>query len=588
MSDPTTDASAFPPPSPVAVPERPPRPAATIVVVRDGAAGLEVLLSRRADGIDHTSGAWVFPGGIVDACDRDAHSACFGIDDAEASARLGLAAGGLDFYVAAIRECFEESGLLFGRGPGLEASGDALDGAAAARLAPWRGAMHRRDHGIDELCAKEGIRLDAGALTYLSHWLTPLARAKRYDTRFFIAAAPVSQVALFDGTEMVEQLWIGPAEALARSKTLKLLTPTHKTLELISTFADVAALKAWAAQPRSVPLTMPRVAVGSQGPRPVMPDEPAYAELGRIDPAGHGNESYDIVTDRPVRLSGRVIRVTAGNGSMMTGPGTNTYLVGGGGGNEWAAIDPGPALDAHVEAILAAAPGPITRIFATHTHHDHSPATVALKARTGAVVHGLAARHREWQDGTFAPDVTLHGGERIELVPGTTLAAIHTPGHASNHLCYLLEEEKLLFTGDHVMQMSTVVINPPDGDMRAYVESLRSLLGLDLDWLAPGHGFLMPEPRQAMEKIIAHRLGREAKVLAALRTLAPATTSALLERVYADVPARLHPMAMRSLTAHLLKLRDDGVAAEHEGEWALRPGKLEVTPPVPPEYGRLD
>jgi glyoxylase-like metal-dependent hydrolase (beta-lactamase superfamily II) len=106
-------------------------------------------------------------------------------------------------------------------------------------------------------------------------------------------------------------------------------------------------------------------------------------------------------------------------------------------------------------------------------------------------------------------------------VPGTTLRAIHTPGHASNHLCYLLEEEKTLFTGDHVMQMSTVVINPPDGDMRAYIESLRSLLGLDLDWLAPGHGFLMAGPRQAMEKVIAHRLGREAKVVDALRALGP-------------------------------------------------------------------
>ena len=570
MSAPTPDASAFPAPVPNPVPERPPRAAATIVVVRDGANGLEVLLSRRADGTDYTSGAWVFPGGIVDARDRDAHADCFGLDDAEASARLGLDAGGLDFYVAAIRECFEESGLLFGRGRGLDASSDALDGVAVARLAPWRGSLHRREHGIAELCAKEGIRLDAGALVYLSHWLTPLGRAKRYDTRFFIAAAPVSQVALFDGTEMVEQLWIGPAEALSRSKTLKLLTPTQKTLDLISAFADVAALRAWAVQPRRVPLTMPHVATGSQGPRPVLPDEPAYAELGRIDPAGHGHGSYDIVADRAVRLSERVIRVTAGNGSIMTGPGTNTYLVGGGPTNEWAAIDPGPALDVHVEAILAAAPGPITRIFATHTHTDHSPATVALKARTGAVVHGLAARHREWQDGTFVPDVTLTGGERIELVPGSTLAAIHTPGHASNHLCYLLEEEKTLFTGDHVMQMSTVVINPPDGDMRAYIDSLRSLLGLELDWLAPGHGFLMAEPRQAMEKVIAHRLGRETKVLAALRELTPATTSTLLERVYADVPARLHPMAMRSLTAHLLKLRDDGVAAEHEGEWALR------------------
>ena len=571
MSAPTPDASAFPAPVPSAAPERPPRPAATIVVVRDAAAGLEVLLSRRAEGSDYTSGAWVFPGGIVDARDRQAHGACAGLDDAQASARLGLECGGLDFLVAAIRECFEESGLLFGRV--ADADSNPLDGAAATRLAPWRGALHRREVGIAELCAREGIRLDAGALVYLSHWLTPIGRAKRYDTRFFIAAAPASQVALFDGTEMVEQLWIAPAEALARSRTLKLLTPTQKTLELIARFADSGSLMAWAAAPRTVPLTMPHVATGSEGLRPVLPDEPAWAELGRIDPSGHGHGSYDIVTGRAVRLSERVIRVTAGNGSMMTGPGTNTYLVGGGPANEWAVIDPGPALEAHVEAILAAAPGPIRRIFATHTHTDHSPATLALKARTGATVHGMAPRHREWQDTSFVPDVTLSGGERISLAPATTLAVIHTPGHASNHLCYLLEEEKTFFTGDHVMQMSTVVINPPDGDMRAYIDSLKSLLELDLDWLAPGHGFLMAEPRRAMEKIIAHRLAREAKVLAALRELEPALADGLLAQVYADVHARLHPMAMRSLTAHLHKLRADGVARVDEaGRWTSAAG----------------
>ncbi len=184
-------------------------------------------------------------------------------------------------------------------------------------------------------------------------------------------------------------------------------------------------------------------------------------------------------------------------------------------------------------------------------------------------MHGLVARHREWQDASFVPDVTLTGGERVELAPATTLLVIHTPGHASNHLCYLLEEERTLFTGDHVMQMSTVVINPPDGDMRAYVESLRSLLDLDLDWLGPGHGFLMNEPRRAMEKIIAHRLGREAKVSAALDELQPAAPDALLAKVYADVPARLHLMAMRSLTAHLLKLRDDGLAhLDDAGRWS--------------------
>ena len=561
-----TGPSALSPPAPTHEP-RPPRPAATIVVVRDGASGIEVLLSRRADGTDYTSGAWVFPGGIVDAGDRDAHAACLGLDDAEASRRLGVASGGLDFWVAAIRECFEESALLFGYEPG--GSFIDLDGADAARLASWRGTLHRRERSIAEMCNEEGIRLAANALTYFSHWLTPVGRAKRYDTRFFIAAAPAAQTALFDGTEMVEQLWIAPAEAVAQSSTLRLLTPTRTTLGILARFDDCESLLQWALKENSVSRTMPRVGTGSRGMRPVLPDEPAYAELGRIDPAGDGRGSYDIVPGLAVRLSDRVIRVTAGNSSVMTGPGTNTYLVGGGPANEWAVIDPGPAIDAHVDAIVAASPGPISRILVTHTHTDHSPATLALKERTGASVYGLAPRHREWQDTTFAADVTLKGGERIAVAPGATLLAIHTPGHASNHLCYLLEEEKTLFTGDHVMQASTVVINPPDGDMAAYVASLRSLLELDLEWLAPGHGFLMAEPRQAMQAIVAHRLKREAKVVAAMQAAGPSSSEALLGTVYDDVPPRLHAMAKRSLDAHLLKLRDESRVVEVEGVWTL-------------------
>ena len=567
MHDPSANASAFSAPLSNG-PDKPPRAAATIVVVRPGASGgIEVLLSRRAERGDHNSGAWVFPGGTLDGRDATARRHCAGLDDADASRRLLLAEGGLDFYIAAVRECFEESGLLFAYG-----TGDAwvdLDGADKARLGPWRGALHRGERTMEELCASEGIRLAVDKLHYLSHWLTPQGRPKRFDARFFLAEAPPSQTAVHDGTELVEQLWLPPAEALARSRTLKLLTPTQKSLETLSRFDDVPSLMAWAASPRHVELVMPRVATGAQGLRPVLPDEPAWAELGRIDPAGRGEGSYDIVPGAAVRLSDRVVRVTAGNGSAMTGPGTNTYLVGGGGSPDWTVIDPGPAIEGHVDAILAAAPGPITRILVTHTHTDHSPATRALKARTNAVVQGMGPRHQEWQDTTFVADVTLHGGERIELGPETHLRVIHTPGHAGNHLCYLLEEEKLLFTGDHVMQASTVVINPPDGDMAAYVASLRSLLDLDLEWLAPGHGFLMAQPRAAMEAIIAHRLKREAKVVAALDQRGPAPLTDLLPVVYADVPPRMHPMAIRSLTAHLLKLRDDGRAVESDGVWSL-------------------
>ena len=557
------------PPSPS--PDTRVRAASTLVVVREGGGGIEVLLSRRTESKDQFSNAWVFPGGIVDAGDREAHAFCTGLDDAAASAQLGLASGGLDYFVAAVRECFEESGLLWAMDEADELA--RLDHAGGERLGAWRGPLHRGERSLSAFCAEFGLRLAVDRLVYLSHWLTPFGRPKRFDTRFFIAALPPTQTAAFDGTEMVEQRWLRPAEALARSTEMKLMTPTQKTLELLSKHPSVEALLAWARAPRTVPLTMPRVAVGSQGMRPVLPDEHAWAELGRLDPAGHGHACYDIQPGVAVRLSPRLIRISANNGNMMTGPGTNTYLVGGGAANEWAAIDPGPLDERHVEAILAAAPGPIRWIFVTHTHNDHSPAATPLQARTGAAMFGRVAAHPEWQDTGFAPDTHLAGGERFVL-PGpdgqpSTLHAIHTPGHASNHICYLLEEEKLLFTGDHVMQSSTVVINPPDGDMAAYLRSLQELCEFDLDWLAPGHGFLMAEPKRAMQAIVAHRLKREAKVVAVLQAIGPADAEALLARVYDDVQPKLHRMAMRSLSAHLFKLRDDGAAQERDGVWAL-------------------
>ena len=545
-----------------------PRAAATLVVVRDAAVGIEVLLLRRAERGDLNSGAWVFPGGMVEVGDRDVHAWCAGVDDAAASQRLGLPGGGLDYYVAAVRECFEEAGLLFA----LDADGAMLSeraDAASAELAAWRGPLHRGERRLADLCAQHGLRLAMDRLVYFSHWLTPPGRPKRFDTRFFIAEAPATQVATHDDTEMVEQQWMRPADALAQAAALKLMTPTLKTIEALARFDSVAALLAWARAPREIALVMPHIGIGGQGPRPVTPDEPAWAEIGRIDPEGRGTACYEIRPGEAVRLSTRVIRVTANNGSVMTGPGTNTYLVGGGAANEWAVIDPGPLDADHVDSILAAAPGPIRWIFATHTHLDHSPATALLQARTGALVHGRIAAHPEWQDASFAPGQHLAGGERFVLAAGTTLRAIHTPGHASNHLCYLLEEEKTLFTGDHVMQQSTVVINPPDGDMGAYLASLRELLAEDFDWLAPGHGFLMAQPRRALQAIIDHRLRRERKVVDALRELGPAPADALLPRVYDDVPARMHAMAMRSLKAHLLKLRDEARAAEQDGRWSL-------------------
>lgn len=543
------------------------RQAATVVVLRRSDAGMQVLLMRRSPRAgDIHSGASVFPGGLLDAADAEGCALCSGLDDAQASKRLGLPSGGLAYWFAALRECFEEAGLLYAAAQDRS----HLDAAQLALIATQRNALNRRELTMASICQRFGIHLAADRIAYLDHWLTPPGVPKRYDTRFFVAEAPELQVARQDDHETDAQLWLTPAEGLERRKELKLAPPTWKLLELLQRLGDVDAVLAHARALTEVPCIMPRLATGSKGLRPVMPDEPPYAEIGRVDPEGHGHASYDLAPASPLRLSPRLIRITADNGSIMTGPGTNCYLIGGGERNEWAALDPGPLSDAHVQAIVDAAPGPIRWIFVTHTHKDHSPAAQALKACTGAQLLGMAALHAEWQDTDFVPDVPLRGGERFDLPGDSTLHVIHTPGHAGNHLCYRLEQERLLFTGDHVMQGSTVVINPPDGDMGAYLRSLRELMQLDLDWLAPGHGFLMPQPRRAMQQIVDHRLRREAKVLKAFAPRGAMAVDELLASVYDDVPPKLHTMARRSLQAHLLKLRDDGRVVESPpGHWAL-------------------
>jgi len=425
-----------------------------------------------------------------------------------------------------------------------------------------RGDLHAGRRDFAALCRQHGWLLATDRLHYFSHWLTPPGRPKRFDTRFLVAVAPPGQHASADDNESTALMWLRPGDALERR--LKLMVVTEETLRALAAWRSVDEVLAFAAKPRVVTRTMPRLGTDANGMRPVLPTHWAYAEIGRLDPEGRGDVGIELVPGRAVRLSPRVVRVTADNGSVMTGPGTNSYFVGAPGG-PCALIDPGPDDPAHVQALLDAAPGPITRILVTHTHKDHSPAAQAMHAATGAPLFGRVAEHPEWQDPAFVPDTVLADGDRIALGDGCTLRVVHTPGHASNHLCYLLEEERLLFTGDHLMQGSTVVINPPDGDMQAYLQSLRLLLEIDLEWLAPGHGFLMDRPHEVVTKTVAHRLQREAKVVDALRSSGGGDIDALLPLVYADVPPRMYPVAARSLRAHLLKLRADGRADEAHG-----------------------
>jgi glyoxylase-like metal-dependent hydrolase (beta-lactamase superfamily II) len=264
-------------------------------------------------------------------------------------------------------------------------------------------------------------------------------------------------------------------------------------------------------------------------------------------------------------LSPMVRRIVAANPGMMTGPGTNTYLVG---IDEIAVIDPGPGDDAHLDAIAGCGGDRIRWILLTHTHEDHSPGAIGLKKRTGAEILAFdpgQGRGKVRLDGTLGDKSVIEATE-------FHLTALHTPGHASNHLCYLLNEERTLFTGDHVMQGSTVVISPPDGDMATYLASLERVKTLRprLKAIAPGHGHVIDDPIGTIDSIIEHRLAREAQVLDALRARGTATIDDLVAEIYVDVAAELHPVAAKTVWAHLRKLADEGTVKGDrlDGEWS--------------------
>jgi glyoxylase-like metal-dependent hydrolase (beta-lactamase superfamily II) len=247
-------------------------------------------------------------------------------------------------------------------------------------------------------------------------------------------------------------------------------------------------------------------------------------------------------------LSPLVRRIVAPNPGMMTGPGTNTYLVG---IDEIAVIDPGPDDPSHLDAIAGCGGDRIRWIVCTHTHPDHSPGAAGLKARTGAEVLAYDSR-----DG-LEIDTKIRDGGRIEATE-FRLRAVHTPGHASNHLCYVLEEEHVLFSGDHIMEGSTVVISPPDGNMAQYLESLAKVRAIRLKAIAPGHGRLIEDPKAAIDDYVAHRLAREQQILDLVTESGTTKIDDLVEVIYADVNPDLHPVARKTVHAHLIKLGKEG------------------------------
>ncbi|MCP3853437.1 MAG: NUDIX domain-containing protein [Actinomycetia bacterium] len=259
------------------------RDAATVMLVRDSTAGPEVFMLQRHLNSDFVGGAYVFPGGGVDAEDRDddLEPVCQGRTDAETSAELGIESGGLAYWVAAVRECFEEAGVLLA----YDAHGQVVDFSDAdidARFQTHRAGVDSRERRLVEVCEEESLVLATDDIHYWSHWITPVGPPRRFDTRFFIAPAPAAQVAAHDDRETVDNLWVRPADALERHRRgeLEMILPTIANLEQISPFDTVADLLAAARQITDVPAILPKIVIDADGkPSPLMPGDPGYDDL---------------------------------------------------------------------------------------------------------------------------------------------------------------------------------------------------------------------------------------------------------------------------------------------------------------------
>jgi recombination protein RecT len=272
-------------------------------------------------------------------------------------------------------------------------------------------------------------------------------------------------------------------------------------------------------------------------------------------------------TDEPVALLRNVVRLTAPNPGVMTGPGTNSYLVGDP-GTGYVAIDPGPDDAEHIERLWRAAGADIRMIVCTHSHPDHSPGARPLQARCAGKppIYGLPSASTARAASEFTPDRELADGDVLVLEGGGTrhsLKAIHTPGHAANHLCLVLLDDGLLFSGDHILNGSTTVVDPPDGDMNAYLESLDKLTAAcnehGIEFILPAHGHVLGFAPKAIAHLKAHRLQREAKIIAAMQARPGGTLQDWVELAYDDVPPRMWPVAQRSLLAHVQRIEALGL-----------------------------
>ncbi|PHM21873.1 MAG: MBL fold metallo-hydrolase [Curvibacter sp. PD_MW3] len=530
--------------------------AATVLLLRDGPQGVEVLMTRRSLSASFAPGAYVFPGGGIDAADAQGH--------ALAQRRPGQSDEHLTQAIAAIRESFEELGILLAR----RADGTAADASDLARL--------DRHAALLPQCQAQGLTLAADEVFVLARWITDRDLPRRFDVPFLVARMPHKQTPVADEREQFDPVWVRPADALARHRegSFFMIFPTVRTLERLLHFPDVATvLQACAATEEPLWTSCPRAGLLVGREARYMEGDPPYGELALVCPDGQMLHHLDWQNKQPVPLLKNVQRLTAPNPGVMTGPGTNSYLVGDP-RTGYIVIDPGPNDPEHLERLWRAAGGDIRLIVCTHSHADHSPGArplqaLCLNAGQGhgvPPVLGLPSAPTARAASHFTPDRALQHQELLTLISQGlepeithTLQVTHTPGHAANHICLVLVEDGLLFSGDHILNGSTTVIDPPDGDMTAYLDSLALLDDAcaehHIDFILPAHGHVLGAARQAIAQLRAHRLQREAKILRVMQALPEGTMDEWVALAYDDVPERIWPVAKRSLLAHVERLR---------------------------------
>jgi glyoxylase-like metal-dependent hydrolase (beta-lactamase superfamily II)/8-oxo-dGTP pyrophosphatase MutT (NUDIX family) len=534
------------------------RPAATVLLLRDGPNGLEVLMTRRSATASFAPGAYVFPGGGIDAADHQAHP--------HARRRNTQSDLHLTQAIAAIRESFEELGILLARHANGQMA-NAADIAALDRQAPGENFAAQ--------CKSRGLTLAADEVFVLAHWITDRDLPRRFDVPFLVARMPDAQTPVADEKEQFEPVWVRPADALSRHAAgdFFIIFPTIRTLERLQHYTTVDSVLAACASEQPWFTSCPRAGwLAGQEVR-YMEHEPPFGELALTCPDGQIAHHLDWQSDQPVLLLKNVQRLTAPNPGIMTGPGTNSYVVGDP-DTGFAVIDPGPADPEHVDRLWRAAGGQIRLIVCTHSHPDHSPGAAPLQALCAQHGHtppvlGLSSQPTARANSSFTPDRELADGELLVLQGhGTThtLRVVHTPGHAANHLCLVLEEDGLLFSGDHVLNGSTTVVDPPDGNMADYLNSLDKLLAAceqnRIEFILPAHGYVLGnlwddahDARACITHLKNHRLKREAKILGVMQKHPNGSMDDWVKLAYDDVPPRLWPVAKRSLTAHVERIR---------------------------------